>query len=176
MAADGTSLTGEVPPLPEGALFGPHDVVVSDNRGETVLPSGVQYVPAPSITDPQVLALRALRAASAEPVVVAYRAGVPEALNTRIRVSGATPAERGLNFLQTYRDLFGLSAPERDFELGRVRTGPLSTVALRQRLGGWRCSRVRSCCRLSATKYSGPLAGWCPTNVWRPWICRRHRD
>lgn len=136
VAADGTSLTGEVPPLPEGALFGPHDVVVSDNRGETVLPSGVQYVPAPSITDPQVLALRALRAASAEPVVVAYRAGVPEALNTRIRVSGATPAERGLNFLQTYRDLFGLSAPERDFELGRVRTGPLSTVALRQRLGG----------------------------------------
>jgi hypothetical protein len=136
IAADGTSLRGELPPLPVGALFGAYDLVVSDERGQTVLPSGAQYVPAPSVTDPQVRALRALQTASAEPVLLGYRGGVPEALNTRIRVSGATPAERGLNFLQAYRDLFRLSAPERDFEPARVRTGPLSTVALRQRIGG----------------------------------------
>lgn len=105
VSEDGTTLSGDAPPLPSGELFGPRNVIAFDPRGEFTYVGGLSYVPDPLETDTQVLSLRELEAACAEALSITFRNGFPVGMNVSVRAAGATPEERGPGLRQ------GVQAP-----------------------------------------------------------------
>jgi len=132
VSADGTTLTGEVPPLGQNQLFGPRDVIAADARGRTVLSGGLSYAPEPFVGNPVVRSFRQLQAASAEAVQVSYRAGAVASLNARVRAPGLSLPERALGFLRSYRDLFQIANVDVELAVVRATPGALSQVRLQQ--------------------------------------------
>jgi Zn-dependent metalloprotease len=136
VAEDGLSLTGEVPPLPEGELFGPRDVIAEDARGQSVLAGALSYIPNPLETDPQVIALRALERACAEPPSITFRNGFPIAMNISVQVTGQDGVERARSFVRHYKDLLRQTNPDANLAVRRFSPAPLEHVALQQRYQG----------------------------------------
>ena len=136
VAADGLSLTGEVPPLPPGELFGARALTAEDARGSSTLASALTYIPNPLETDPQLASLRALEAACAQPPYVAFRNGFPVAMNVSIPVPGADAVERSRHFLRAYKNLMLQTNPDSDLSVLRASTGSLEHVAFRQNYRG----------------------------------------
>ena len=132
VSADGSTIIGQVPPLPAGQLLGPRDVLAMDVRGTDVLPAGISYLPNPLETDPQAVSFRALQAASTRPVEVFWRNGFPTVLTVRVAVSGATPEERARSFVRGYRDLLRLQNPDLELTVRRVQNEGLVHVWLAQ--------------------------------------------
>jgi Zn-dependent metalloprotease len=128
---DGTVITGEVPPLPADEILGPRAVIVSDARGEDLLPNALSYLPNPTETDPQVLSLRQLEADSTEPISVSFRGGFPTGLQARVSVAGTEPAERARDFLGRYRGLFRLPEPAVVLPAAELRPGDLEPDELK---------------------------------------------
>ena len=138
VSPDGTTLVGRVPPLPTSETLGPRDVMVEDARGADKLPAGITYLPNPLETDPQVISLRALQAASAEPVDLYWRNGFPGGMTTRVKVTGATPEERSRTFVRGFKDLLRLQNPDAELETKRVHSEGPDDVWLAQIYRGLR--------------------------------------
>lgn len=136
VASDGLSLTGDVPPLPQGQLFGPRNVVAADARGTSTLVAGVQYVPNPTETDPQVVSLRTLEAASVEPPSIAFRNGFPVGMNIRVPTIGTNPEERARNFIRTFAPLLRLWNADAELETRSVLDADVQHVKFAQRFQG----------------------------------------
>lgn len=136
VSEDGTELTGEVPPLPEGELPGSRDVILEDPRGGDLLVAGFLYLPNPVETDPQVLSLRELERVSQRPLDLTWRNGFPSGLLTRVRAEGATPIDRARGFVGAFRDLLRLEAPASELSVGRFRQDGLDDVSLVQNYRG----------------------------------------
>lgn len=136
VSADGTAIIGQVPPLPASELLGPRDVIAEEARGSDVLPSGLCYLPNPFETDPQVVSLRALQAASTIPVDATWRNGFPSGLTARVKVGGASPAERAMGFVRSFRELFRVQNPDGELTVKRVTQEGLDDVRLAQSYGG----------------------------------------
>ncbi len=136
VSPDGLSLTGEVPPLPPGELFGARSLTVEDARGSATLASALTYLPNPLETDPQLTSLRALEAACTQPPYVAFRNGFPVAMNVSVPVPGADAVERARHFLRTYQDLLLQTNPDGDLSVRRVSASGPEHVAFRQHYRG----------------------------------------
>jgi Zn-dependent metalloprotease len=136
VSADGTTIIGIVPPLPTGQLLGPRDVIAEDARGQSILPGGLTYLPNPLETESQIVSLRALQSASAQPLEVSWRRGFPGGLLTRVPVSGPTPEERARSFLRAYAPLFRLQNPDAELTVRRVQRDVLDDVRLTQSYRG----------------------------------------
>jgi Zn-dependent metalloprotease len=136
VSADGTLITGEVPPLPENEFLGARTVIVFDARGEDLLPNGVNYLPNPTETDPQVVGLRQLQVDSTEPLDLTWRNGFPGGLTARVRVTGDTPEARSRSFVRRYRELLRIQNPDAELELKGVTRENLDDVRLGQNYGG----------------------------------------
>ncbi len=136
VAEDGLSLTGEVPSLPPGELFGPRDVIAEDARGQSTLAAALSYLPNPLETDSQIVSLRALEAACAEPPYISFRNGFPVAMNVSVHVPGADGVERARHFLRAYKDLLRQTNPDGDLVVRRTSAAPLEHVAFAQQYRG----------------------------------------
>jgi len=136
VSADGSTIVGFVPPLPAGELLGPRDVIVEDARGRDVLPAGMTYLPNPFETDPQVISLRALQAASTQPLELEWRRGFPGAVLARVRMTGASPEESARAFLRSYATMFRLQNPDTELAVRRVTREILDDVRLVQNYRG----------------------------------------
>jgi Zn-dependent metalloprotease len=136
VSADGSTIIGLVPPLPDSEALGPRDVIATDERGTDVLPAGICYLPNPLETDPQAVSFRALQAASTRPVEVFWRDGFPTVLTVRAPVSGVTPEERARAFVRGYRDLLRLQNPDVELSVRRVHDEGLVHVWLAQSYQG----------------------------------------
>jgi Zn-dependent metalloprotease len=132
VSADGTTIIGRVPPLPDTELLGSRDVNAEDERGRDVLPGGICYLPNPLETDPQAISLRALQAASSVPLEVAWRNGFPGAVLGRVAVGDGSPEERARTFVRGYKDFFRLRNPDEELQLKRVSQEGLDDVRLVQ--------------------------------------------
>lgn len=133
-SADGTSLTGTVPPLPPGELPGLRSLMLENAAGFVLatLLDGITYVADPETADPQVRALRRFRQASVEPVGVRMREGFPAHLRGRIPVVGDTPLEQARGFAREFRSLLRVDDPDRELFVRQVEGGVLSRVTLAQ--------------------------------------------
>ncbi len=136
VAADGLSLTGDVPALPPGELFGPRALTAEDARGVSTLAAVLTYIPNPLETDPQLASLRELESACAQPPYVSFRNGFPVAMNVSVAAPGADAAERARHFLRAYRDLLLQTNPDGDLTLRRTSAESLDHVAFRQQYQG----------------------------------------
>jgi Zn-dependent metalloprotease len=136
VSEDGTQIVGEVPPLAAGELLGSRDVRVEDDRGADTLAGGLTYLPNPFETDPQAISLRALQAASAIPVDIAWRNGFPAGLRAHVRVGGATPEERARTFVRIYKDLMKLRDPDAELAVRKVTQEGLDDVRMVQSYQG----------------------------------------
>jgi Zn-dependent metalloprotease len=136
VAEDGLSLTGEVPPLPGTELLGPRNVIAEDARGRSILTAALSYIPNPLETDPQVVSLRQLEAACAEPPFIGFRNGFPVGMNVSVRVPGANCVERAQSFLRAYKDLLLQTNPDGDLGVLRFSAAPLEHVCFAQRYQG----------------------------------------
>lgn len=136
VAEDGTSLIGEIPPLPDNELLGPRDVIVEDARGTDVLPAGLTYLPNPTETDPQVIALRALEAASSIPLSVSFRGGFPVGIEMKVKVQGGDAAEQARHFVRNYRDLLLQQDPDGELSVAKVSEGGIRHVSFVQQYQG----------------------------------------
>lgn len=132
VAEDGESLTGEMPPLPPGELFGPRALTAEDARGSFTLAAALSYIPNPIETDPQLGSLRILEAACSEPPYIAFRNGFPVAMNVSVAASGGTSMERARYFLRTYKDLLLQTNPDGDLIFHRAAAESMDHVAFRQ--------------------------------------------
>ena len=133
---DGTTITGEVPPLSADELLGPRDVIAEEPRGQDVLPGGLCYFPNPTETDPQVVSLRELQAASTIPVDAEWRNGFPSGLLARVQVPGATPEERARAFVRQFDDLLQVQNPDAELAVSRMESEGLDDVKLAQSYRG----------------------------------------
>jgi Zn-dependent metalloprotease len=136
VSADGSTIIGQVPPLPATEALGPRDVIADDARGNDVLPAGICYLPNPLETDPQVVSLRALEAASAIPLDLTWRNGFPGAILTRVPVGGGSPEERARSFVRSFKDLLRVQSPDAELVLKRVTQEGLDDVRLVQNYHG----------------------------------------
>src|SRR6185503_18411467 len=125
-----------VPPLPGTELLGPRNVIAEDARGRSILLGALSYIPNPLETDSQVVALRQLEAACAQPPFIGFRNGFPVGMNVSVRVPGANSVERAQSFLRTYKDLLRQTNPDGDLGLLRLSAGPLEHVCFAQRYQG----------------------------------------
>ena len=132
---DGTTITGQIPTLPANELLG-RDVFAEDERGQDVLPAGVCYLPNPVETDPQVVSLRALEAATQEPLDVRFRNGFPTGIGMRVKIEAADSTQRARSFVRSFRELLRQKDPDTDLSVLRVSEDGPSHVALSQQYGG----------------------------------------
>ena len=136
VSAEGTEIIGQMPALPSGELLGSRDVIAEDPRGSDILPAGIVYLPNPYETDPQVIGLRALQAASTTPMDLAWRNGFPGGLTARVRVGGSTPEERARTFVRSYKDLLRVQQPDIELATTKVSREGLDDVRLVQNYRG----------------------------------------
>ena len=136
VSADGTTITGLVPPLPGAEMLGARDVMAEDVQGTDVLPGGMVYLPNPFETGAQEMSLRALQAASVTPVDISWRNGFPGALSARVRVGGESPEARARTFIRTYKGLLRIQDPDAELGLKRVTSEGLDDVRLVQNYRG----------------------------------------
>ena len=136
VSADGTTITGLVPPLPGPEMLGARDVIAEDVQGTDVLPGGMIYLPNPFETGAQEVSLRALQAASVTPVDISWRNGFPGALSARVRVGGGSPEARARTFVRSYKGLLRIQDPDAELGLKRVTAEGLDDVRLVQNYRG----------------------------------------
>lgn len=99
-----------------------------------VLP-GVAYAGGP--TAAQASALERLQAASSTSVAADFAAGAPRFVSATVPVDGVSPTERALAYLDSFRDLYGLSAPRTQLQVVReAGEGNNNDVFFGQSVGG----------------------------------------
>lgn len=136
VSADGTTIIGQVPRLPNAEPLGPRDVIVEDTRGSDLLPAGITYLPNQHETDPQIICLRQLESDSAVPVEIRSRNGFPVALSCRVPIAASSNSERAVSFVRRYRDLFRVANPDADLTATATDFDELQNVKVHQTYRG----------------------------------------